>query len=970
MAEVVVPALISLAVSYIATSLTAEDPETPLIDDKPSTVSKRGSYIPRVLGRRLVGAVYGWAGNRVVRFESQSGGKGQTSNAGQQTVYYEDAIHFLTINGSDEAIFRIRVNGENVLNTPISRSTSPSGSQFTLTGEDFSATMRVYWGHEDDPISLDMADTSRLGVATIFPNVVRVELYNVRLGGFAQWPAMEYEIKVNPKFDYLPSIPVETEAGVGPVPGTTPQGIIEVGDSVSENSAFVKIVDVSGAQAALFSTNGFAGIEGQPLPANNRVFTVFSAVHNPAEIIRFATPTGPFESGLTSSIISVPWTVSAAISSAPGKAPFTTTIRHRLGNSSSPNSFLQLALSSVAAFTNFRPGQRLIFFLRNSAYLTSGLVRIAFSRPLLPSADHHYVDFSLGFGGQISLANSNNGATGTIAVVPAVTGFGSSQEWYRVEVSYSAGSGYTPSTTSDARLISISTSLPTDHIDIAYVGGEYLRNDPIVSFTGTTTITFVEPANALTPGVGTVRPYQTGGEDASTGLNVAHVIAEMLFSPRPWGSGIPTDSDISLLALETVGNVIAAEKIRTNLILQNGVSYQAVIQSLLVDYGLMWVWNPRVGKYEFRAIRDTDPIIEIPSKAVQDPLPEHSISTSARQIDRIAYLFSDRDRNYKDNGIPFKDDLLRSFRRTSKFREERLLSVTDYDSAQRIANRRSSLEIAPAGVFRHSIIREGRAYPVSTRFIIEGEGDFIFRILGVTYDINTSIVVYESVLDSYGFTPSFSPALQRQSLVGSIPEVQPDAAFRIFEMPASWTGRPELTFGVVRLRSSSIVREAAVYTSKDDVEYWIVGVSAPNATGGLLTVAVDDVDPNPTITFASEGPDVTSILRNILDSERDAGTQWALINDEIFKCSGYTITDDGIVTLTGVTRLSYGVMLSHSIGDRVFVFDPRRVTTFRDESIVDTETQYLKVLPLGKGGLTLASITPYSKVTDASKLGV
>lgn len=166
----------------------------------PNTATERGAFVPVVLGRRRVGAVVLWVGDRRTVNEDIPGAGGGGGFFGsifgggtpQQRIYYEKGIHALCI-GPASRLLAIYVNGVLVPgSTGINNIDSPSGTSFTFAKF---GTMRIYWGTLTHPAG-DALLPQKLGIASNGPYIMRVEWDEYRLGTNARWPTIEYVIEV------------------------------------------------------------------------------------------------------------------------------------------------------------------------------------------------------------------------------------------------------------------------------------------------------------------------------------------------------------------------------------------------------------------------------------------------------------------------------------------------------------------------------------------------------------------------------------------------------------------------------------------------------------------------------------------------------------------------------------------------------------------------------------------------------
>lgn len=166
-------------------------------DDRPATLGQQGDYVPLVFGRRMVGPVVCWVGNRSTTQEDsgKGGGKGfGGSNAGTETIYHESAIHALCV-GPAVQINAIYSDGQDILQgIKVDSVRTPSGSQVSLPE---GSSFRVYWGGPNDPT--DATVTAALGAATKMPHICRIVWDKKRVGTSAAWANLEYDVAVRPQ---------------------------------------------------------------------------------------------------------------------------------------------------------------------------------------------------------------------------------------------------------------------------------------------------------------------------------------------------------------------------------------------------------------------------------------------------------------------------------------------------------------------------------------------------------------------------------------------------------------------------------------------------------------------------------------------------------------------------------------------------------------------------------------------------
>lgn len=184
--------IISLAVS-LTLALTQKKPKAAPLDDALQSTATRGAYIPLLVGRHRVGPIFAFVSDATNTFAFDSGpgsqpgfgkGGGGVPDPGS---YFENALHILAV-GPGSKLDAIYQNGETIWKGPITPSTHPSGSEFTIADQ---GTFRIYWGFKDDPVLPSEAAT----VATNFALTLKIVWIPKNLGQSRTWPRLEYEVE-------------------------------------------------------------------------------------------------------------------------------------------------------------------------------------------------------------------------------------------------------------------------------------------------------------------------------------------------------------------------------------------------------------------------------------------------------------------------------------------------------------------------------------------------------------------------------------------------------------------------------------------------------------------------------------------------------------------------------------------------------------------------------------------------------
>lgn len=185
-------------------------------EDKPTTLATRGEYLPLVFGKRRIGYIFGWAGDRRVKKEG-GGGKGGGGGGSGTKVWYESGWHQLGI-GPGAKLYAIYANGESIWEGPIDAATSPSGTTIDAGAE---GSFTIYWGETTQPINTFLGSSSRMGISSRWPSMCYVLWQNKRLGSSPTWPQIEYVIEFGCENTSLTNssfqiIDTESNEGVNP----------------------------------------------------------------------------------------------------------------------------------------------------------------------------------------------------------------------------------------------------------------------------------------------------------------------------------------------------------------------------------------------------------------------------------------------------------------------------------------------------------------------------------------------------------------------------------------------------------------------------------------------------------------------------------------------------------------------------------------------------------------------------------
>lgn len=232
---------IGLVVLSIGLSILAGKLLGPKLDktaqDAPTTLATRGSFLPRVIGRRRVGAIFGWAGDRVEK--SENDGKLGGFLTPDTKVWRESGWHQLAV-GPASVLHAILQDNQVIFTGPITPNSHPSGSTVDLGSE---GAFAIYWGETDQPTNDFLGDGNRVTVTSSWPNTFYIQWISKRLGSSPVWPSLVYDIEIAPAETHLSNTPAHMEPTFT-LDGPT-EDVLEVTNGAEGAGKFTFFLDVS-----------------------------------------------------------------------------------------------------------------------------------------------------------------------------------------------------------------------------------------------------------------------------------------------------------------------------------------------------------------------------------------------------------------------------------------------------------------------------------------------------------------------------------------------------------------------------------------------------------------------------------------------------------------------------------------------------------------------------------------------------
>lgn len=249
--------VLSVGLSILAGQILKDKIKSPIEDDKPTTLSTRGSFTNWWIGIRRLGPVFSWAGDREVIKEEVGGGKG--FGGPEQDVYYEAGWHVLGV-GPVLCLHQIIQGGKVIFNGPITADSHPSGSTIALGKE---GNFTIYWGEQDQPVNTFLGNASRVTVSSRWPFLCYIVWNKKRLGTSPNWPLLDYVMERRPQVSetYLSN----SAPWYDPVP-TLDGPIVNITGSLASSFPTVGYLEVLGDQSLVFKPKTLVAISGNGIP--------------------------------------------------------------------------------------------------------------------------------------------------------------------------------------------------------------------------------------------------------------------------------------------------------------------------------------------------------------------------------------------------------------------------------------------------------------------------------------------------------------------------------------------------------------------------------------------------------------------------------------------------------------------------------------------------------------------------------
>ena len=460
---------------------------------------------------------------------------------------------------------------------------------------------------------------------------------------------------------------------------------------------------------------------------------------------------------------------------------------------------------------------------------------------------------------------------------------------------------------------------------------------------------------------GTIQLYDVA---ADFGANPAHAIADMLFDKWPGGLSL-AKSDWDMDSLEAMGTLTLAESLRTSWTATEAATAQSTFGAGLQDLGYMVPIDPNSGLVKFQPIReDLSVLSNIDTDHHVGVLPELGKNLGEKPVDFLIFGFPDRDNNYRDMTVGRMEDGQIGLLEVARARNVPLTITTHYDTAVKMANRRSQEELAQASIWTLKTNRATREFipgqAITANFTTEG-----LRVMEVKPIASSNKVDLKVMLDALGTTVQVFGDVSPPGAPGVTP-VQQDITFAMIESSEYFVGVPPMTVLIPRIRAHAQVDSAALHLSADDITYTqVLTTNVHNPGGSLLTALATNGEFEPddgVVQFTTLGPDIG----NVTDFTGDdtswrLGFQLCLLNStagiEICFLKKVTVVSGNTYSLDGLIRARFETRrLAHPAGAQVFIVNTLDMSPIQNALLAREVTRYAKTQPSGNGTVSLAAV--------------
>ncbi|CAK9074220.1 Uncharacterized protein (Fragment), partial [Durusdinium trenchii] len=467
-------------------------------------------------------------------------------------------------------------------------------------------------------------------------------------------------------------------------------------------------------------------------------------------------------------------------------------------------------------------------------------------------------------------------------------------------------------------------------------------------------------------GDGTIQGYTNQRDD---GWNGGHMLAELLFSPWPYGLNLD-QSEWDLNSLESFAALVeeggSGENLRCSMLAPQGQDMRGQLGGIMQDFGLMLPIDMRSGAVKFQPVRKASGTIPNIPQDAQVQRTEIEVQLGSRPVDRIIFSFADEFNAFRDMTLAVDDDGQAARATFFRARQVQIISTSDFGTAARISQRRQFEELAGGGDFRLFANRAARTLLPGEPITADGFNE-VLRVTQTKHDPLSGQVEVVVMPDFYGGTIS-SFITNKGNTGGTGQQVQADPGFDLVEIPEILAGQVQ-TVLMVYIRAHATILGHNIHISRDNSTYTLFGADSSIMTGGTLNENLDDaMEQDQGAEFTFEGPDIGEVL----DLSADAvswrgGRQLAVFVDpndpgrnEICFLKKVTFVTGNTYRLDGLIRARYDTWasgLAPQSGWRVFIVQDDDGDPIIDDPLFAPQVLlYGKSEPTGLGVLPLANI--------------
>lgn len=511
---------------------------------------------------------------------------------------------------------------------------------------------------------------------------------------------------------------------------------------------------------------------------------------------------------------------------------------------------------------------------------------------------------------------------------------------------------------------------------------EILRVEVVQFALGTTTpngygITVPRTRVFLTTGtlgadsLGTAQAYEPV---FSSGVNIAHAIAEALFAPFPFGAGIDPDHAVErwgLTGLIALGAEAEASEWRSVLVSSQGETLADTLSAALLDHNVLLTLSSS-GEYCFVSVRE--PVGTLPnfqSEVYGGVLPEIETDRDGSTRTRIVYAFKEASSNFGKRTISIDNDGAARYTDLAQAQEVNISTTRRFDTAALLVNLREPQDLTKHSQMRLELSREARDLIPGDAFTLTGIGQ-VLRTISVKVDPQAEVVGVSAIVDAFGVAKStFVPSEGG----GQVEIVRPaQDTFAWLEVPEQLLGTfPQAqTVMVPRIRDNLAVYFASIHISSDNITYQLDLNQRGVAFGGTLIDALSADGP----TFLAQGPTFTELgpdNSSAVDLSASLAN-WGLGRQvvaivstegiEICFLQKSTVVSATTRRLDGLVRARYDTRKSdHPAGAVVYIFAQDALEPVRDPLLSPEADLYVKSQPGTTGGqVSLAAVPAYGEL--------